>query len=903
MANSGEGPLWHRYLRFWKANATADVDEEIRFHFEAREADLIARGHGPADARRIAIEEFGDVDTARHRLYGIRRRIERRRERLWLWHQIRSDLRYALRGLRRSPVFASAVIATVALGIGANAAVFSVIDRLLFRAPPLLTDATRTHRVYIHAPMPEGPQFLETVVYPTYVDISAWATSVERTALFAQRALAVGDGEDAREMPVGAVTASFFEFFNAPPALGRYFSEQENAPPSGTPVVVLSYGSWQARYGGRRDILGEKLRVGPTLYTVIGVAPRGFAGLWPEQPPAAFIPFASFADAFGPPGKHVWMDSNHGFGGMLVQVKRDVATAVATADLTHALLRSWEKENGTAKPPSGWSAVAAPVLAERGPLQTTVSGVAMLVGGMGIIVLLIAGANVTNLLLARALRRQREIAVRLALGVTRGRLLSQLLVESVLLALCGGAAGLVAAQWGGSALRSAFLPAGATSPVVTDTRTLAFVAATVAFVGFASGLAPVFTARRTDVIRHLKVGMTNGGMHRSPTRVVLLVFQAALSMVLLVGAGLFVRSLINARHVRLGYDVAPVLVAELNLRGMPVDSAGRIALHERLLATARRDPAVERASLQLNLPLRSRWVVGWFRAPGVDSSALHRSDEFYMNAVSPGYFATVGTRILRGRGIEAQDGGNSPGAVVVSSSLATLLWPGKTAIGQCVKIDADRTCRYVVGVAEDIKSMQLSNDAGLYFYLPTAQYNPQVGSLLLRMRGDATSHADAIRRELQKEMPGASYVVVTPFADVIDEQTQSWRVGTTVFIAYGLIALLVAAVGLFSVIAYDVEERRHEMGVRIALGAKPGEVTRLVLRRGVAIASAGLAIGSIVALAAGGRFGSLLFSVSPRDPLVYSVAAVVIVSVSAIASVIPALRASRIDPASALRAD
>jgi predicted permease len=853
MSHASEGPLWHRYLRFWKTNAAADVDEEIRLHFEAREADLIARGHSPADAKRIAADEFGDVDTTRQRLYGIRRRIERRRERLWWWHQIRTDLRYALRGLQRSPAFAFAVVVTIALGIGANAAVFSVVDRLLFRPLPLLNEPALTRRVYVHFPVPDGAQYLENVPYPRYLDLNAWATTLERSALFTRRELAVGDGEDAREVSVGAVGASFFEFFDAPPALGRYFSASEDAPPSGTQVAVLSYAAWQSRYSGRREVLGEKIRIGAGLYTVIGVAPRGFAGLWPEQNPAAFIPFASLADSFGPRGKHDWMSYGHGIGGMLVELKRGATTASASADLTHALLRSWERESGNAKPPTGWYAVAAPVLSERGPMQTTVAKVAFLVGGMGFIVLLIAAANVTNLLLTRGFRRRREIAVRLALGVSRARLLAQLLVESILLALLGGTAGLIAAQWGGSMLRSVFLPEGATAPVVTDVRTLVLVSLLVAVVGFASGIAPAFTARRTDVIRYLKVSASDGGMHHSPARVVLLIVQAALSMVLLVAAGLFIRSLINTQHIRLGYDAAPVLIADLNMRGMPVDSVARVALRDRLLAVARHDPSVESAALQLNLPFRSLWLVGWFRAPGVDSSALRRSDEFYMNAVSPDYFATVGTRIVRGRGFETSDGANAPGAVVVSSALAKLLWPGKDAVGQCVTIDTNPNCRYVVGVAEDIKNTRLGDDAGLYFYLPAAQYNPQAGHLLLRMRGDAASRADAIRRVLQKEMPGGSYVTVSPFSAVVDEQTQSWRAGTTIFVVYGAIALLVAAVGLFSVIAYDVEQRRHEMGVRISLGATPGGVARAVLRRGLTLAGAGLVVGGLATLATTGR--------------------------------------------------
>jgi putative ABC transport system permease protein len=903
MPHSAEGPRWHRYLRFWRSNGIADVDEEIRLHLQAREAELIARGLSSDDARRTASEEFGDIDATRERLYEIRRRVDRRRDRSWWWHQIVADLRSALRGMQRSPGFAAAVIATVALGIGANAAVFSVVDRMLFRPPPLLRDAVRTRRLYIHFPAPDGPRYLEDVVYPRYLDIETSATSVERTALYTQRALAVGVGEDAREMPVGAVSASFFEFFDAPAALGRYFNEQENAPPSGTPVAVLSYGSWQTRYGGRQEVLGEKIRVGPTLYTVIGVAPRAFVGLWPEQAPAVFIPFASFADAYGPPGKHVWMDYKHGLGGMLVHLKPEVRTAAANADLTHALLQSWAKENGrTAKPPKGWYAVTAPVLAERGPMQTTVSRVAMLVGGMGIIVLLIAGANVTNLLLARALRRRREIALRLALGVNRGRLLSQLLVESVLLAVCGGGVGLIAAQWGGSALRAAFLPEGATAPVVTDVRTLVFVAVTIAMVGFASGLAPVFAARRVDVVRHLKFGSPHGASQHSRAREVLLVLQGALSMVLLVGGGLFVRSLANAQHIRLGYDVAPVLVAELNMRGVLVDSAGRVALREQLLATARRAPAIEHAALHFNLPFRGRWVV-WFRAPGVDSSALRRANEFYLNAVTPDYFTTMGTRIVRGRGIEAGDGAIAPGVVVVSSAMERLLWPGKNAIGQCVEIEADRACRYVVGVAEDIKNTALSDDAGLYYYLSAAQFNPQAGGLVLRTRGDAASQADLIRRMLQKEMPGASYITVTPFADVVGEQTQSWRIGTTMFVAYGMLALLVAAVGFFSVIAYDVEQHRHEMGVRLALGAEPGQVAWLVVRRGLLLGSAGFIVGGATTLVMSARFAELLFAVSPRDPLVYAVAAAVILSVAAIASFIPARRASHVAPALALQAD
>lgn len=899
MSHSTEGPLWHRYLRFWKTNGTADVDEEIRLHFEAREAELIARGHSAADAKRMAAEDFGDINATRERLYAIRRRVDRRRERRWWWNQIRTDLRYAFRGLKRSPGFAAAVIGTIALGIGANAAVFSVVDRLLFRPPPLLQQPELTRRVYVHFPVPDGAQYLENMPYPRYLDVKAWSTTLERTALFARRSLAIGVGENAREVSVAGVNASFFDFFDGAPSLGRYFGASDDLPPSGAPVAVLSYAAWKAHYGGRGTLLGEKLQIGTTIYTVIGVAPRGFVGVWADESPEVFVPFASLADSFGPPGKHEWMRYTRGFGQMLVRLQRGTTADFANSDLTRALLRSWAKENGTSKPPAGWYAVAASVLSERGPMQTMAAKVALLVSGMGIIVLLIAGANVANLLLARALRRRREIAVRLALGVKHSRLLSQLLVESLLLAVLGGATGLFAAQWGGSRLRAAFLPAGVSAPAAIDSRTLILVSVMVALVGFASGLAPAFAVRRTDVIRHLKIASGGATIHRSPTRLALLVFQAALSMILVVGAGLFVRSLLNTRHVRLGFDVDPILVVELNLRGRPPEAE----LHERLLAAAKRNPFVERAAFQLNLPLDGRWLVGWFRAPGADSSAVRRSNEFYMNAVSPEYFLTIGTRIVRGRAFDAHDDANAPATVIVSTSLAKLLWPEKDAIGQCVQIDADRACRAVVGVAEDIKNTQLRDDAGLYYYMPKAQYHPEAGSLLLRIRGNAATHSDAIRRELQKEMPGASYITVKPFADVVGEQTRSWQIGSTVFIAYGMIALLVAAVGLFSVIAYDVEQRRHELGVRVALGGEPHDMARLVLRRGVVLAGGGLMIGSMIALAFANRLGPMLFEVSPRDPLVYVAAGILILSVSAVACLLPAYRASRVDPTSTLRAD
>jgi predicted permease len=758
--------------------------------------------------------------------------------------------------------------------------------------------------------------------YARYLDLSRWTTSFTRTAAFTTSTLAVGAGTDATDMTVAAVTASFFGFFDAPAALGRYFTTREDAPPTGTPVVVLSHALWEVRFGGRADALGAKLQIGPTIYTVIGVAPAGFAGLSPTQPPAAYIPISSYAATSGfqgSPGDEWWQTYHWNFAQMIAERKPGATVARANADLTNAYRRSYAVQRDispdipvvdVARPRT----IVASVLAERGPHATRIGKVATLVAAMAVVVLLIACANVTNLLLAGALRRRREIAVRLALGVSRARLLSQLLTESVLLALLGGAAGLLVAQWGGSVLRTLFLPKDATTSVVGDPRTLVVAGSAALIAGLLTGLAPVWQSRRTDLAHDLKAGVREGGgaRDRSRTRAVLLVMQGALSVVLLVGAGLFVRSLRHAHELRLGYDVDPVLIVDLEMRGVKLDSVHAVSLRQQLLDRVRDLPGVERAALHISIPFwktldgRNGIPVD-LRVAGIDS--VSRLGEFYFDAVTPGYFATVGTRVVRGRAIGEQDVAGAPGAMVVSEAMAKVLWPTQDPIGQCVRVSTystgtkDPPCTYVVGVAEDIKNASLSDDRSYYYYLSAAQFLPQSTGLFVRTRGDATEQVETIRRSLQPLMPGASYVTVTPFADVIGGQMRSWKLGATMFVAFGALALLLAAVGLYSVIAYNVVQRTHELGVRITLGAQVGDVLRLVVGEGVQLGVAGIVIGAVIALSTARWLRPLLFQESARDPIVYALVAAVLLVVAAVASYVPARRATRVDPNVALRSE
>ena len=817
------------------------------------------------------------------------------------------DLRYAIRTLARSPAFTLGVVLTLGLGIGANVAMFPIVDRMLFRPPPYLHDPATTHRVYL-ARFYRGEEFTNGgLQYARYVDLTNGTSSFSRTAIFTEQDLAIGRDADVREMRVGAVSASFFEFFDAPPVLGRYFTVSEDAPPTGTAVAVLSYAFWQTHFGGRRDAVGSTLQIGPTLYTIIGVAPRGFVGLWPNQPPAAFIPVASYANAAGVDlrGDTWWTTYHWSWASMLAQRKPGVTAAAATADLTAAYARSYAAQ--AAESPKGMStaavarprAIIASVLSERGPNESSFAKVATWISGVAVIVLLIAAANVANLLLARALKRRREIAVRLALGVSRARLLSQLVTESVLLAACGGVAALFVAEWGGAVLRAGFLPKSADLSVIADTRTLIFAGVAALLTGLLTGLAPGLQALRLNLVGDLRAGAREGSYRRSRMRVGLLVAQGALSVVLLVGAGLFVRSLQNVRVIPLGYDVDPVLLVDLNMRGVRLDSVQQVMLRRELLVTAQAIPEVTHASQQAAVPFWSSWSTNLIVA-GIDS--VSRLGEFDLNAVSPDYFAAMGTRILRGRGISAQDISAAPRAMVVSDAMAKALWPGQDAIGQCVKVEADTMpCSYVVGVAENIKSEQLGDDPTMFYYLSAAQFHPEKGGLFVRVRGDGTRSAQAIRRRLQQLMPGTSYVTVTPLREILGEQTRSWELGATMFLAFGALALVLAAIGLYSVMAYNVAQRSQELGVRAALGAQQKDLVRLVLNEGLKMATVGIVIGVVIALAGGQWLGPLLFQESPHDPLVFGFVALVLLGVTVAASIVPSRRAARVDPIVALR--
>ncbi|HTE48174.1 MAG TPA: ADOP family duplicated permease [Gemmatimonadaceae bacterium] len=891
-----------------------DLDDELRFHIEREAEKYVHAGESRDSARRRATLAFGGVerikdDTRDTRGVGF---VERAMH----------DARFAFRGIRRRPMFAAVVITTLALGVGINAAMFGVVDRLLFRPPAYLRDPGSVNRLYVAWTTDRGRGWLRIADYAEFADFTRWSRSVSQTAAFCYYNLAVGSGDDLKESSVGIVTASLFDFFDAKPVLGRFFTEQEDSPPAGEAVAVLAYDYWQTQYAGRRDVLGSKLAIGRGTYTIIGVAPKGFDGISDQQPPVAFVPVAAYATAGVPTGDNAqrarwaqrgydwWQTYDAEWLEILVRRRRGTSVDAASADLTNAFHRSWLARAAIEPNLPSFSsaspvAVAGPLQLGRGPLAESEARVVVWITGVAFIVLLIACANVANLLLARALRRRREIAVRQALGGSRRRLIEQLLTETLILAALGGVAGLLVAQACSVVLGRMLLGSVGAFGVLTDWRTLVFSLSLIVFVALVAGSVPALHQGTGHLADSLKAGVREGNYRQSQTRTMLLIVQAALSVVLLVGAGLFARSVHQVRSLRLGFDVNPIVYVRTNVRGMKLSDSERAALSVRLLDEARAIPGVVAATRTVSVPFgtsESRTL----SAPGIDS--IPRSGRITLQAGSPDYFTTVGTRIVRGRGLETGDRAGAPPIIVVSTSLAAGLWGTQDPIGKCIRVGGDTMpCRTVVGVAEDVTSHQLTGEPKLTYYLSVEQravlFGPETPALFVRVAGRADDYAERIRARLQPLMPGASYVRATTMREKVDSRMRSWNLGATLFLAFGALALGLAAVGLYAVIAFSVAQRAHELGVRIALGARVSDILRLVVGEGVAFTVAGVVIGGAIALGAGHWVQPLLFDVAASDPLTYALVAVALIVVGVLASAIPAARAARVDPTVALRTD
>lgn len=867
-----------------------ELREELQFHQQMLDRDN-------AGQARIADARLGNVTSIRER--------SRDRWSFAIIDQLQQDIRYALRGLKRSPGFTAAVLLTLGLGIGANASMFNVIDQLMFRPFPYMRDPSHVQRVYLRVIDAQRFVTAEQFPYARYLDLKRETHSFSDFAAFHPAVLAVGSRENSRERLVNAVSATFFSFFDAMPARGRFFVPADDSIPVGAPVAVISYDFWQ-REMGARDVIGQSLLVNNVSCTIVGVAPKGFVGVAEGTPPDVYVPITLYAgNEPGGSSKEYWSRYRWDMAEMMVRRMPVVSSAQANSDLTAAFRKSREKSaalnNQKLLNHEKAVAIAGPLKTASGPYPTLESRTLVWVSGVAMIVLFIASANVANLFYARTMRRKREMALRLALGVSRRRLAQQSLTESLVFAMFAGVVGVAFAEWGGIVIRRLLLPPGMNLSVSTDWRTLSVTMFSAIAAGVLTSLGPVVMSSREDYASTLKSGARSGTYRKSLLRNGLLVSQGALSVVLLVGAGLFVQSLLRVERMRLGYDVNPVLLVQWSRRGATMSTDERIALRNRVLQVATQLPGVQYAAWASNVPMQGTSTTSFF-VPGIES--VEKLGRFTYQSATADYFKAMDTHIIRGRAFTTQDRVGTPGVIIVGESVAKLWWPNKDAIGQCVRFGADTVpCSSVIGVAEDAVH-DAAKDEPLRVYISADQHPSEGGSQpVLRMTQPPAVLAESVRRALQAEMPGQQYVTVQPMAQLIGEQRRSWSVGATMFVAFGVLAVIVAAVGLYGVISYAVTQRQHELGVRVALGARDHHVVSLVVGEGIRLAGIGVVAGIVMALFAAPFIQPLLFQQSARDPLVFGAVALLLLLVSTSASALPAFRATRANPNVVLRGD
>lgn len=897
---------WFRLPVHDPALSERDVDAELAAHVDARVERLVASGMSEPEARAEAERRLGGPPGR----YTLKREAWERDARLSLLERLRSvldDVRYAARSVSRERGYALVVVLTLALGIGANATMFGLLDRLLLSGPAHVVEPEQLYRFYANV-LPEHNPELQTFSQlngPLLAAFREHVTSVEHVSGYLSQQLTLGAGEAARELEVGAVSASFFPLLGVRPAAGRFFGEDEDVPTDGARVVVVSHAFWQRDLGGRMEALGESLLLSGRPYTVIGVAPPGFTGV-ELAPRDAWIPLATAAaENMGPEWYAQWMGYYMPVVGRLragVSVERAGAEASAAWRIA--------ADGGPGERDFQFVSLAGIRADSQGgePMEARIARWLMAVA---VIVLLVACANVANLYFARGLARRREIAVRLALGISRGRLVRMLLVESMMLAVVGGVAALLVAYWGSELVRTALVPDVDWTTSALNTRVLAVAAACTALVGFVTGLAPALMASNPRLRPALS---GTGGALPAPgrSRNALAVLQAAFCVVLLVGAGVFVRSLWGVLNMDLGMDTERVVAVSLEWQ-TPEDLTAeqRATLGERrrnfMHEAAERlaaEPGVEFASVAIGSAFGGAYFTA-LRADGVDSIPSMPGGGPYVSAVGPDYFAALGTPVLRGRVFTHGEGAGSEHVTVLSRSTAESLWPGEDPIGRCVYLarPADTPCSRVVGVVADTRRFRITEEAAMQFYVPFGQQPSWMGGvrLLARTSTRPSLMVEPLRRVLYAMEPSLRFVTIMPFSEYLEPQRRPWRMGAVLFALCGVLALSIAAIGLYSVIAYLVQHRRQEIGVRMALGAERSSVVVMVLRQALLLASLGVAIGAVVALLAAPHLEPLLFETSARDAAVFAATAATLLAAAAAAGALPAWRASRVAPTEALR--
>jgi predicted permease len=817
------------------------------------------------------------------------------------------DLRYAARMLLKSPGFAAVAVLSLALGIGANTTIFSVVNALLFRPLPV-KDA---HRLVVLATKDHHGEFPHGLSYPDYLDYQGQKEVFSDLMAYMPAPVKLSREGHAERIWIEMVTGNYFSMLGVDAIRGRTFLPEEGQTPRAHPVMVLSYGCWQRRFGSDPSVVGKTVSLNGHPFTVVGIAPERFPGTEALFAADAYVPLMALEQMM--PGDEDLLNQRdrHAFrvmGHLQPGVSLDQA-GKAVSTLARHLEQEYPKTN------KGVALTVIPETKAR-PEPSTVDlipRIAVVFMALVGLVLLIACANVANLILARAITRQKEIAIRSALGAGRARLIRQLLTESVLLALLGGTAGLLLSLWTTDLLSAIKLPVDAPLrlDLPMDWRVFAFTLLLAFLTGVVSGLAPAFQASRPNLNEALKEGGRRAGVisGRYPLRSILVVSQVAVSLLLLICSGLFIRSLQSAQKIDLGFRTENLLLVSVDVSLQGYDKKRGKLFYQQMVDRVKTLPGVRSASLARLVPLG-------YESDAIDvfteeraSTAKEARLAIPYNIVGLDYFKTIGTPFLRGRDFTERDGEESaPGVVIINETMARRLWPGQDPIGKRFKVDRTNHLyeMEVIGVVKDSKYVFLYEEPRpfMYFVMSQMPQNYQAPiTLHIHTADKPTSFVAAVReqiRTLDANLP--IYDVTTMAAHIRDGKAfLPARLGASLVGAFGLLGLVLAVVGIYGVVCYFVAQRTHEIGIRMALGARPRDVLRLVVGQGMILVLIGVAIGLATCFGVTRVLSSLLYGVSATDPATFAGISLLLAGVALLACYIPARRATKVDPMVALR--
>ena len=885
-------PTWRRYLRFWRSDVDADLDEEFRFHVDAEVEYLVARGWSPEAAREEAFRRFGDVAAFRRDARAADERRMGRAQRKETFAVLAQDLRFALRSLRRQPAFTAIAVITLALGIGATTAIFSVVNGVLLKPLPY-RDPKQLVMLWQTMPGHDRP----LVSYPNYFDWRQRQRAFEDIAVYNPFPGFTMTGQgDAEDINGSLVTGNYFQLLGVHAALGRLIAPRDDSL-GATRVAVLRNGFFQSRFAGDPSVIGRTLLLDNVAYAVVGVLEPGVrvsyrAG---DAEPDVVLPLGLFVkDPIYDRASPVLF----GVG----RLKPNVSLERALADLQRV---SVELRGEYPKEDAGMGASGAPMMYMVAKFIAPALRILTLAVAF---VLLIACANVANLVLSRSTARRREFAVRTALGAARGRIVRQVLTESVVLALAGGVLGVGIAVLGVKLLL-AMDPRGVprAAEIAVNQTVLLFALAMSLVTGVLFGLAPAIDSGKTQLVNALKEGgRGTSGASKQRTRAMLTIAEVALAVVLLTASGLLVRSFAKLTAVDPGFQPSNVVGAVLRLSSgkYPTADKARRALDE-LLVRVRAIPGLQSATMGSSTPIspHSQSTVAFESRREPDAT---RRPLVNTAVVEPNFFETLRISLALGRPLAPTDAAGQPQVAVISERVATKYFPNVNPIGARLQLGQSgnpSAWRTIVGVVKDTRTDGLRDQPRGTVYLPRAQEEMSGGWLMVRSTLPTEQVARQLRASLREVDPDVPIARVQTMDAALGEEVQGSKTSMLLLTVFAAVALALASVGIYGVISYNVTQRTTEIGVRVALGAQRSDVVGLVVGQAMAMAVVGVGIGVLLSLWGARSLRAMLFGVGPHDPLTLGAASVFLLVVALVAALAPALRASRIDPTIAIRAD